>query len=344
MKAMRLTGIRQMEMADVADPEVVRPDDVLVRMTRVGVCGSDIHYYTDGRIGSQIVKYPFAVGHEAAGVVVRVGPSVTHVKPGDHVAIEPAMPCGACDQCRDGRPNTCRALKFLGCPGQAEGCLSEFIVMPGGSCLPLAAGMDDDLGALSEPLAIGVYAVRQSGPVRGLRVGVLGSGPIGLSVILAAREAGAAAVYATDLVDARLAAARKAGADWSASPRACNVAAEVAKREPLMLDMVFECCGQQETVDQAIDLLKPGGVLSLIGIPTVDRISIPIDIARRREVRIQNVRRQAHCAEATLELLAQRSLRPEFMVTHRFPFARTAEAFDLVAGLRDGVIKAMIDF
>ncbi|MBU4461121.1 MAG: alcohol dehydrogenase catalytic domain-containing protein [Verrucomicrobia bacterium] len=344
MKAMRLTGIRAMAMAEVPDPEIRGPGDVRIRMTRVGVCGSDIHYYTDGRIGSQVVAYPFAVGHEGAGVVETVGSAVTRVKRGDHVAVEPAMPCGACDQCRAGRPNTCRALKFLGCPGQAEGCLSEFIVMPEGSCLPLAAGVDDDLGALSEPLAIGVYAVRQSGPVRGLRVGVLGSGPIGLSVILAAREAGAAAVYATDLVGPRLAAARAAGAVWAGHAKDCDVVAEVAGREPAMLDIVFECCGRQEAVDQGLNLLKPGGILSIIGIPTVDRISFPMDVARRREIRIQNVRRQAHCAEPTLDMLAQRRIRPEFMVTHRFPFARTPEAFDLVAALDDGVIKAMIDF
>ncbi len=344
MKAMHLTGIREMSMTHVPDPMIRGPRDVLVRMTRVGVCGSDIHYYTDGRIGSQVVKYPFTVGHEGAGVVEAVGPGVTQVRQGDHVAVEPAMPCGECDQCRGGRPNTCRKLKFLGCPGQAEGCLSEFIVMPEGSCLRLAPGVDDDLGALSEPLAIGVYAVRQSGPVKGRRIGVLGSGPIGLSVILAAREAGAAAVYATDLVAARRAAAGKAGAVWTGDPAACDVAAEVAAIEPLMLDIVFECCGKQEAVDQGIELLKPGGILSLIGIPTVDRISLPIDVARRREVRIQNVRRQAHCAEATLEMLAHRRIKPQFMVTHRFPFARTPEAFDLVAGLKDGVIKAMIDF
>src|SRR4030065_2680169 len=126
MKSIMLTGIRQMEMKTVADPVIVNDTDVLIRMERVGVCGSDVHYYTTGRIGSQVVKYPFMVGHEGAGIVKETGERVTRVKPGDRIAIEPAMPCWACDQCLSGRHHTCRKLLFLGWPGQAEGCLTEF--------------------------------------------------------------------------------------------------------------------------------------------------------------------------------------------------------------------------
>src|SRR4030042_696018 len=108
MKSMMLTGIRQMEMKTVADPVIVNDTDVLIRMERIGVCGSDIHYYTTGRIGSQVVRYPFPVGHEGAGIVEKTGHRVTRVKPGDLIAIDPAMPCGHCDQCLAGRPHTCR--------------------------------------------------------------------------------------------------------------------------------------------------------------------------------------------------------------------------------------------
>ncbi len=341
MRILRLTGIRRMEMQEAAAPTPRAPDDVLVRITRVGVCGSDIHYYTDGRIGSQVVAYPFAVGHECAGVVAATGPAVRAVRPGDRVAIEPAVWCGACDQCRAGRPNTCRNLKFLGCPGQLEGCLCEYVVMPERNCLPLPPGVDEEEGALSEPLAIAVYAVRQSGPVRDRRVAVLGSGPIGLCVALAAREEGAAAIYATDRIPERVEAVRRAGAEWASLPEEADT--DLPPRVPEGLDVVFECCGQQSAVDQAVRWLGPGGVLSIIGIPSEDRISVAIDVARRKELRIQNVRRQAHCAELALDMIAERRVRPKFMVTHRFPFERTAEAFELVAGLRDGVLKAMIE-
>jgi L-iditol 2-dehydrogenase len=116
MKAMMLTGIKQIEMMDIPEPLLVNPNDVKIRMTVMGICGSDIHYYTQGQIGSQKVQYPFAVGHEGAGVVTEVGSSVKTVQPGDYIAIEPAMPCWKCDQCLSGRHHTCRNLRFLGCP------------------------------------------------------------------------------------------------------------------------------------------------------------------------------------------------------------------------------------
>ncbi len=184
MKSMMLTGIREMEMKEVASPELVNDNDVLVRLKVVAVCGSDVHYYVSGKIGSQVVQYPFPVGHECAGVVEKVGAAVTSVKPGDRIAVEPAMPCGECDQCLEGRPHTCRKLTFLDCPGQADGCLSDFIVMPEHSCFPIADNMTFDEAAISEPLAIGVYAVNRSIPMKGAKVGILGFGPIGMSVQL----------------------------------------------------------------------------------------------------------------------------------------------------------------
>lgn len=345
MKAMRLTGLRAMAMCDVPDPVLTHDDDVLIQMTRVGVCGSDVHYYTEGKIGSQVVQYPFTVGHEGAGVVRAVGAGVSRVKPGDRVAIEPAMPCWSCDQCQAGRPHTCRKLRFLGCPGQAEGCLSELMTMPESSCFPLETTVSDEEGALSEPLSIGVYAVKTSIPMSGAKVGILGAGPIGLSVMYAARMKGAAAIYVTDKIDSRLNLARQTGADWVGNPLSADVVSEINRCESAQLDVVFECCGQQEALDQGIDLLKPGGKLMIVGIPpTLDRISFNIDKLRRKEIAIQNVRRQNHCVQPALDMIAGHEVDVNRMVTHRFPFARTGEAFELVAGYRDGVVKAMIVF
>ncbi len=345
MKAMRLTGIRAMEMQEVPTPAVTQDTDVLIQMTRVGVCGSDVHYYTEGKIGSQVVEFPFTVGHEGAGVVKAVGVRVSKVRPGDRVAIEPAMPCWDCDQCREGRPHTCRKLRFLGCPKQAEGCLSEYVVMPETSCFPLSATISDDEAALSEPLAIGVYAVKRSIPLRGVSVGILGGGPIGLSVMLAARAQGVGRVYVTDKIESRLALARKLGADWVGNPMTGDVIGEMIRREPAQLDVVFECCGQQEALDQGIELLKPGGKLMVVGIPpALERVSFKIDKLRHKEICIQNVRRQNHCVQPTLDMMARREVDVGVMVTHRYPFSRTREAFDVVAGYRDGVVKAMIEF
>lgn len=344
MKAMKLTGLRMMELMDVPAPRIASDRDVLIRMTSVGVCGSDVHYYLDGRIGSQVVEYPFAVGHEGAGIVEEVGPGVTRVKKGDRIAVEPADSCGECDQCLAGRPNTCRKLKFLGCPKQIEGCLSEYMVMPEENCLLLPDSMSFDEAAISEPLAIGLHAVRLSVPMKGARIAILGVGPIGLSVLLTAKALGAEKIYVTDKIDARLEIAKKAGAVWGGNPDGGNVVADILVQEPLQLAAVFECCGEQEAMDQGIELLKPGGKLVLAGIPpTLERVSFKIDMIRRKELCIQNVRRQNQCAEDALEMIARGDVDVKFMVTHRFPLEKTQEAFDLVAAYGDGVIKAMID-
>lgn len=344
MKAFKLIALREMALLDVPDPEIQRPTEVLVKLGAVGVCGSDIHYYATGRIGCQVVEYPFTVGHECAGTVIEVGSAVTRIHVGDRVAIEPAMTCGTCDQCRAGRENTCRHNRFLGCPGQAEGSLSEYIVMPEENCFPI----DDNLGmgaaTVSEPLSIGIYAVQQSGLMRGAKIGILGMGPIGRTVLLPALHEGCAAAYCTDKIDERCAAAERAGATWVGNPRSEDVVAAVLEREPLGLDIVYECCGEQEALDQALDLLRPGGTLMMIGIPEVDRVSFAPEKMRRKELTLVNVRRQRGCVPAALELIGQRRAEIDAMITHRFPFAETDAAFDLVANYRDGVVKAMIEF
>ena len=345
MLACKLTGIGKLQMLEVPRPTITHPTDVLIRMQRVGVCGSDVHYYTEGKIGSQVVEFPFTIGHEGAGIVEQVGPGVKQVACGDRIAIEPAMPCGACDQCLAQRPHTCRKLRFLGCPLQAEGCLSEYLVMPESSCIRIPSNMTFDQAALSEPLAIGVYAVRMSVAMVGATVGILGAGPIGHSVLLPARTQGARRIFVTDRIEPRLQLARLAGADWAGNPDTEDVVSAIQQQEPGGLDVVFECCGQQEALDQAIALLKPGGKLLLIGIPpALERVTFRIDELRRKEICIQNVRRQNHCVQPALDLITRQAPRVDAWITHRFPFQETQAAFDLVAGYRDGVLKAMIEF
>jgi L-iditol 2-dehydrogenase len=344
MKAMMLTGIRQMEMQEITEPQIVNNKDVKIRMSVVGICGSDIHYYTQGQIGSQIVKYPFAVGHEGAGVVTEVGSGVKRVKPGDSIAIEPAMPCRTCDQCLSGRHHTCRKLKFLGCPGQAEGCLMEYIVMPEDSCFPLKGSLTTDHGSISEPLAIGVYSVRKSGGVKGKKTGILGFGPIGMSVMLAAMAEGADSFFITDKIEQRLSIAGKSGNVFTSNPEKEDVIDKLLKKESLGLDVVFECCGQQEALDQAIEILKPGGRLIVVGIPEFDNWIVNVEKTRRKEISLQFIRRQVDCVETALSLMETGKIIIGNMITHRFPFSKTKEAFDLVAGYSDGVMKAMIDF
>jgi len=333
-----------MEMKNIPEPVIINPNDVKIKMSVLGICGSDIHYYTQGQIGSQKVEYPFTVGHEGAGIVTEVGKAVTRVRPGDKIAIEPAMPCWECDQCLAGRHHTCRKLRFLGCPGQAEGCLMEYIVMPEESCFPLKGNLTPDHGSISEPLAIGVYAVKKSGGVKDLKIGILGFGPIGMSVMLAAKAQGVDSIYVTDKIDPRLSIAKREGAIYTGNPLKSDVVAEILKKSKLGLDIVFECCGQQEALDQAVEMLKPGGKLVVVGIPEFERWSMNVETTRRREISLQFIRRQVDCVEFALEMMETGKINIGNMVTHRFPFSKSKEAFDLVASYGDGVMKAMIDF
>lgn len=345
MKAMVLTGIRQMEMVEKPNPEIKNDKDVLIKLGVVGVCGSDVHYYNSGQIGSQVVEFPFQVGHECAGIVEAVGSSVTKVKPGDRIAVEPAISCWKCDQCLAGRHHTCRKLKFLGCPGQVEGCLSEFMIMPEECCFPIADEMTLEEAAISEPLAIGVYAVKKSIPMQGAKIGILGCGPIGLSVLGAAKAQGADKIYVTDKIEERLEVGKTAGATWVGNPDKTDIVKDIVVQEPLLLDAVFECCGQQDAAFQAIELLQPGGKLMLIGIPPIMKNwSIPVDTTRRKEICIQNIRRQVDCVQDALDMITEKRIPVDHFVTHRFPFAETKKAFDLVDSYEDGVVKVMIEF
>jgi L-iditol 2-dehydrogenase len=342
MKAVVLTGIGKAEVRDLPTPQLLRADDVLIKMAAVGICGSDIHYYRDGRIGDQVVVPPAVIGHEGAGVVERVGPSAGGLKPGDRVAIEPAVVCGRCDQCLGHRPNTCRNLLFLGSPGQLPGCLCEYLVMPARNCLPLPEGLSLEDGVLVEPLSIALHSLKIMGGRAPVKSAVLGAGPIGLSVLLAAQVLAPGPVYMTDKIDSRVEAARRSGATWAGNPDRDEVVAEIAAREPLLLDAVFECTGDPAALDQAVDLLTPGGRLVIVGIPAAVRVSFDIHKLRRKEITVFNVRRQRHCFAQAIDFIAGGAADPRFMLTHRFAIAEAAQAFEFAAGYRDGAIKTII--
>lgn len=343
MHAFVLTGLKKMELITIPDPVIKKDNDVLVRIKAIGVCGSDVHYYKNGRIGNMVVKYPFKVGHECAGIVEKVGKGVEKIKPGDRIAIDPAIPCWKCDQCKAGRPHTCRNLRFLGCPGQAEGCMSEFIVMPEESCYPISGKISFEQAAFSEPLSIGVYAVNQSIKIEGAKVGILGAGPIGFSVMLPALSWGAKYIFVTDKIDERLELAKKVGADWTGNPDKLDVVSKIKTDEPLLLDAVFECCGQQDAINQAVELLKPGGKLMIIGIPEIERWSFPVAELRRKEITIVNVRRQLNSVNTALGLMENKIVNIDRLITHHFDFKESATAFEMVSDYRDGVLKAMIE-
>jgi threonine dehydrogenase-like Zn-dependent dehydrogenase len=197
---------------------------------------------------------------------------------------------------------------------------------------------------LCEPLSIGVYAVRQSLATPDARIAVLGAGPIGLSVLLAAKYEGIEAMYASEKLPERENYAVEAGAQFVANPEREDIIQALMGQEPMGYDVVYECAGEQETIDQGIELLKPGGRLMLVGIPEEERISFIIDRMRRKEIKLINIRRQNQCVQPALDMVASGKVDVDFMITHRFGLEQTQTAFDLVDAYRDGVVKAMITF
>lgn len=342
MKAAVLTGPGRIEIRDVPKPEIGGSRDVLLRVGRAGICGSDLHYYVPGYFEAGGVVYPLIPGHECSAVVEAVGKDVARLKPGMRAAVDPAVSCGQCDQCRNSRPHTCRNIGFLGFPGQLGGALAEFIAVPETNVFPLPEVMSLEEGALVEPLAIGLYALSLAGGMPGKSIGILGAGPIGLCVLLAARAENCGPVFVTDKVEDRLKAAAEAGAFWTGNPDVVDIAAGIPACEPAGLDLVFECCGDQAALDQALAVLKPGGRILVLGIPPNSRISFDAGLLRRNEISIVHVRRQNGFTGRAVEAVSSGLINPAFLATHQFPLDRAQDAFALAASRADGVLKVMI--
>ena len=289
------------------------------------------------------MTYPFIPGHECAGIVEEVGKAVTRVKPGDAVVVEPAVSCGTCDQCRTGRPHTCRKLLFLGHYGELTGGMAEFALAPERNCVPLPAKMTVGPGrpgraAVDRPLrgrpAPARCAARPRPSSARARSDCASSWP--------SRPKRAALSTRPKRSITGSTAAAKAGADWTGNPDREDVAAEIQARESLGLDLVFECCGEQSALDQAVALLKPGGTLVVVGIPLEPRVTFDSSKVRRREIRVQNVRRQNKCLERAVAMIHAGRIKPDFLATHSFSLDQAAKAYETAAARRDGVIKAIV--
>lgn len=342
MKAYALTGIEKFELTEIPKPEIKDGKDILLKVAYTGICGSDIHYYKYGGIGGQRIQYPWIIGHECTAVVEQTGTGVTKLKPGDRVVVDPLISCGTCPQCRAGRSHTCLNAKFMGCPGQIQGCLAEYIVMPENSCFRLDPETSLSEAVIIEPLSIGIFSVELLGKNPPKDIGIFGAGPIGLSVLIALKHAGFDSVCVTDKINNRLAAAEKYGAVLTGNPEQTDIVKDIICKCPSGLDALFECCGDQEALNQAVEVLKPGGKLLIIGIPPEEHVWFDISKIRRKEINIQNVRRQNNCMDKAVEIFRNSRLNAGKLVTHIHRFEDTPAAFENVKNYKDGVIKAVI--
>jgi len=314
------------------------PGQVAVAVAHCGVCGSDVHYYLDGRIGDMVVEQPLVLGHEFAGTVAEVGEGVEGLEVGQAVAVQPGVPCGACRLCRAGRYNLCPQVSFAGTP-PVDGAFTGRFVTAADFVYPLPEGLTTEDGALCEPLACGIHAAERAGVTLGHRVAILGSGPIGLVTSVACQAAGATVALATDLVDARLAMAEAMGAERVLNASQADPVAAMAGEE---IDVAIDCAGAVDTAQQGVDLVRPGGTVQIVGFPR--GAAVPIDMARavRKELDIRTMLRFVNNVPTALALLERQAPRLRRLVTHRFAFDEIEQALRLVGELGDGVVKAMI--
>jgi L-iditol 2-dehydrogenase len=342
MKTAVLHAKRDMRLEDRPKP-TPRGDQVLIRVRAVGVCGSDVHYFNDMCIGNQVVKSPQPVGHEFAGEVVEIGDEVRCVRVGLRVAIEPGVSCKVCRQCLAGRPNCCPNVVFYGTP-PVDGCLQEFVLAREEQCIAIPDAMSFAEAAMLEPLQVGIHAYNMVPCRPGDWVAIVGAGSIGQAVLEMVRTAGASRIIVTDKLDYRLDLARRRGATHTVNVTTGDPMAAVLKlTNGLGADVVYEATNSVDGLPQALTLAAIGGRVAAIGIPPVDAITIPASHPRRKQLTVQFIRRSAHSARQALELVAQGKIDVKPWITHRFPLDRVSEAFLLVDGYKDGVLKAVIE-
>ena len=316
--------------------------EVLIRVKSVGVCASDLHYYQEGRIGSQVVESPLILGHEPSGVIEEIGPGVSGLKKGDRVAVEPARPCWSCDICRAGHTHVCKNVRFFGTPPE-DGALRQLVAWPARLAIPMPENVSFDEAAMIEPLAVGMHAAKVAGLKGGETVAVLGAGAIGLSVLQAVRLRNPARVIVTEPIPERRQAALRLGADAALDSASGDVVNEViAANGGRELDFVFECAGEPDAFTQTCEMVRPLGAPVIVGIPSEDAYCFPASISRRKELTIRLIRRSCGEAEESLEMVGRGLVDVKSYVTHTFPLERTREAFELAAAKADGAVRVVI--
>ena len=345
MLAARLYGPADVRIEDVPHPGQPGPGEALVRVKAVGICGSDMHVYQDGRIGDTVLSSPIIQGHEFSGVVESVGPDAADgmdrpLAPGMHVAVDPAQSCGRCELCEAGHPNLCLHVRFCGLSPH-DGALCESIRVPSRTCFPVPAGMDFGEVTLLETMGVALHTMDLAKPRVGDSLAIIGAGPIGLCILQLARMAGARPVFVSERLPWRAKlATRLGGIAIDAADPAADVMRQTRNRG---VDVAIEAAWADSTVQHAADMLRLGGRLVLAGIPSDDRLTLRHSTARRKGLDIRMVRRMKLVYPRVIELARTGVLDLASLISHHFPLLRAAEAFALNARYGEGVVKVVID-
>ena len=307
------------------------PREVLVEVASVGVCGSDVHWYEHGRIGDLVVRSPLVLGHECAGRVAAVGADVTKHAVGDRVCLEPGVPCGRCRECRAGRYNLCADVAFFATP-PVDGAFADFVTIHEDFAFAMPDGMSDDVGALMEPLSVGIWACRKARISAGDRVLVTGAGPIGLLVMQVAKAFGATDVAICDVKEHRLTVAERMGAT-----RVLRAGVD----EPGEVDASIECSGNAGALKAGIEALRPAGTAVVVGMGPKPTAEIPLSLIQNRELWLTGTFRYANTYPAAIELAATGRVDVAALITGHYDLDDTEAA--LRVGHDDAAsIKVMV--
>jgi Threonine dehydrogenase and related Zn-dependent dehydrogenases len=343
MKSARLISKKRFEIVDAPMP-VIHPGQVLVAMKAVGICASDVHYYTDERIGNQVCIYPQSLGHECAGIVAQTSHGSSYHE-GDRVAVQPGLPCTTCEQCNAGHMNQCPNVKFLGMPGM-PGAFQEILALDEKQIYRIPDSMSFDEAALLEPMSVAYHANVLARIQKNETIAIFGAGTIGLLTLAVAKVLGAGEAFIFDEHEYRLSCAKNEyHADHVVNVREHNPIDYIQKHtNERGVDISFEAAGRPESFEGALEAARIGGRVLIIGIPDQDRISFNPHSLRRRELLVQNVRRSNGETRQCIDLLNQGRLKIDNLATRHFSLEQITKAFEMAAGYKDKVVRAMIRF
>lgn len=341
MRALVLERIRELSLRDIDLPLAVGPGDLRIRIDTVGVCGSDVHYYTHGRIGPFIVNEPMVLGHEAAGTVVEVGSAVTGFKPGDRVCMEPGIPDLTSRASKLGLYNVDPSVVFWATP-PVHGCLTPEVVHPAAFTFKLPDNVSFAEGAMVEPFAVGLQAAAKARIAPGDVAVVIGAGPIGIMVALAALAGGCSRAVIADLVDEKLAIAGRYPGITPVNIRREALADAVARETGGWgADVVFEASGSPRAFEGIFALPRPGGCLVLVGMP-VEPVAFDVVSAAAKEIRIETIFRYANVFDRALAMISSGRVDLKPLISHTFAFQDSIAAFERAAEGRPGDVKLQI--
>lgn len=341
MKVAVMLGIGKMGFEERPIP-TPKDNEVLVKLEYVGICGSDIHYYENGRIGDYIVEPPFVLGHEPGGTVVAVGKDVKHLKPGDRVALEPGKTCGHCEFCREGKYNLCPDVIFFATP-PVDGVFCEYVAHEADLCFKLPDNVSTLEGALIEPLAVGFHAANQGGAHAGQTAVVFGSGCIGLVSMMALIAEGVSKVIVVDVMDKRLEKAKELGAY-----EVINSAKEdLLKRideitDGRGVDLVIETAGMEITTRQAIQIARKGSTIVLVGYSKSGELTLPISMFIDKELTFKSVFRYRHIYPMAIEAVAAGKVNLKGIVSNIFELDDIQEAMDKSVSDKANIVKSVV--